>query len=499
MNTPTTVLVVDDDPRCRELLLSVLEPEGYHVLTAENGQEALAFALSHKPDVVLLDVMMPDMDGFEVCRMLRADRSLAHLPIIFTTALDDRKSHLKGIEAGADDFVSKPIDIVELRTRLRSIARLNRFRLQAEARERFEQMVAFSPNGIVITDQQGTILLANEVFKGLFSHAPAPTHLFQELNPSDIAAVRALPDHPGTSCEVRLRAPQERVIEICGAVLPWEGETAWQFCLRDITEKKHLEHQLLRTQRLDLLGQLAGSIVHDVNNILSSIAAQAALVGMDDVEPEHAKRLAAIETASFQGGGLLRQLLMFARGKEDAFTEVDPMSQLCEFHGMVQHSLGERIQVDVEVPLPVPPFMADANQIHQVLMNLCVNARDAMPRGGKIILGLERCTLSDEDGSRLCPAVPGGDYIVFRVSDNGSGIPASVRDHMFEPFFTTKAPGKGTGLGLATVQRVMQRHRGYVTVDSLEGKGTTFRCFFPLAPLPAGETGAGLQYGAGVG
>ncbi|MDX2186341.1 MAG: response regulator [Opitutaceae bacterium] len=493
MSHVPTVLVVDDDARCRTLLQSLLQPDGYRVLTADNGQEAIAFALSHRPDMVLLDVMMPDMDGFEVCRLLRSDKSLAHLPIIFTTALDDKKSRLKGIEAGADDFVTKPIDLVELRARVKSVTRLNRFRLQAEERARFEQAVAGSPDGIAICDSRGRVHLSNTAFRRLFG-ANEPSSLQDAFLEQDWVRLRELlpsstgPKPCSVPFEVRLRPPSERVLELTLACIPWEGSIAYQFAIRDITEKKALEAQLMRAQRIDLLGQLAGGIIHDVNNLLSTIAAHAALMAMEGAEGEDAKRLTAIETASYQGGGLLRQLLMFARGRDGEMAEFDPATHLFEFHAMVQKSLGTHVDVRIEMPSPVAPLVADANQVHQVLMNLCVNARDAMPQGGKITIRLAQVHVDSTRGACAVPALPEGDYLSYEVSDTGSGIPESARARLFEPFFTTKAPGKGTGLGLATVQRVLQRHRGGIEVESTAGVGTRFTCLIPLQPALVAAT-----------
>ncbi|WP_404423100.1 response regulator [Nibricoccus sp. IMCC34717] len=497
MSHAPTVLVVDDDSRCRALLKSLLEPDGYRVLTADNGQEAIAFAVSHQPDLVLLDVMMPDMDGYEVCRLLRSDKALSHLPIIFTTALDDRKSRLRGIEAGADDFVTKPIDLVELRARVRSITRLNRFRLQAEERARFEQVVAASPDGIAICDPAGRIHLSNTSFRSLFG-STKPTSLSEVFQEADWRRIRSL--FPSTTAprpchvpfEVELPGSNPRTLELTLATMPWDGGIAHQVCVRDITEKKGLECQLMRAQRIDLLGQLAGGIIHDVNNLLSTIAAHASLMAMDGARPEDEKRLSAIETASYQGGGLLRQLLLFARGHDGEMTELDTMAHLYEFHAMVQQSLGARLDVALEIKGKIPPLRADGNQVNQVLMNLCVNARDAMEGTGRITLRLGIRPVSNQEGCRLAPALPAGDYVVYEVADTGCGIPDSIRNRLFEPFFTTKPAGKGTGLGLATVQRVLQRHQGGIAVESIVGQGTTFLCYFPLQHTAA-PVGAALQ------
>ncbi len=483
MATPTTLLIVDDDERCRSLLVNALSSEGYRLITADNGQEALLFAASHRPDAVLLDVMMPDMDGFEVCRLLRSDRTLTHLPVIFTTALDDRASRLKGIEAGADDFVTKPIDILELRTRLRAITRLNRFRLLSEERARFEQVVAASPDGLVIADVHGKVLLSNDAYRQL---VPRPDdNFFEQLSPIHRANLPPLLANLNKTCtatpplEITLTDRPRSVLELTAARLPWEGGYAFQFSIRDITEKKAIEAQLFRTQRIDLLGQLAGGIIHDVNNVLATIAAHAALINLG-TDPEDTKqRLSGIESQAYHGGNLLRQLLLFARGRDSELKPVDPACLLCDFNTMAQSSLGKGIEVSIEVDPQCEEILGDTHQLLQVLMNLCINARDAMPKGGKIRLHTSHLELGEDEARRFPDATPGL-YTVFSVSDNGSGIPPEIRRHLFEPFFTTKPEGKGTGLGLATVQRVIRRHGGFITLESTVGEGTSFHCHIPV-------------------
>lgn len=169
MNTaPSTILVVDDEPRGRQLLEELLTPHGYRLLFASNGQEALALATAHTPDLVLLDVMMPGVDGFEVCRRLRANPQLREIPVIMLTALDDRESRLQGLAAGADNFLTKPFDQIELRTRVATITRLNRYRLLLAERERFAQAIDGAPDGILIVDDSFQIRLANPAAQQMF-------------------------------------------------------------------------------------------------------------------------------------------------------------------------------------------------------------------------------------------------------------------------------------------------------------------------------------------
>jgi hypothetical protein len=235
---------------------------------------------------------------------------------------------------------------------------------------------------------------------------------------------------------------------------------------------------LLRSQRIEVLGQLAGGIVHDVNNILAAITGSVQLIGMgaSDRTP---RLLQTIETSAMRGASLLRQLLLFARGSDEALKEIDPAGVMGEVAAVVAATFGRVYEVEVAAEAACPAIWADSTQLHQVLMNLCVNARDAMPKGGRLILSATRRRVTAETAATLGGDARTGDFVVIAVRDTGSGIPPSVRAKLFDPFFTTKPPGKGTGLGLATVMRLVRRHQGFVHLETEVGRGTCFHCYLP--------------------
>jgi two-component system cell cycle sensor histidine kinase/response regulator CckA len=494
MISPATILVVDDEAHSRTVLINLLKQEKYVVITANDGREGLAAAAAHRPDVVLLDVVMPGLDGYEVCRQLRADPMLLHMPVLLLSSLADRDSRLRGLEEGADDFITKPFDSVELRTRLRSITRLNRFRRLSEERARFEQALSCAPDGVVLTDTSGAVLFANNAFCRLFEEGSPPEDFFdclpeatqgmlrEELRGLTDAALRVGP------CETTVLHPRRpgTILEITAASLVWEEQTAWQFNVRDITEKKGLEKQLMQAQRLELLGQLASGIVHDVSNLLGVIIGSSQLIQVE--HPSVAsERLNAIVAAAQRGAGLLRQLLLFARGEDGEMLSVDPVLLVGEVASIAEQTFGRNFEVTIDLASGLPDIMADANQLHQVLMNLCVNARDAMPEGGSLCLGAALRTVGAEQVYALGSDARAGDYVVLSVRDTGTGMLPSVQARIFEPFYTTKKTG--TGLGLATVLRVIKRHQGFVTVESKAGAGTRFACHFPVAASPAPKPG----------
>src|SRR6266540_2339415 len=263
MSEITTILIVDDEPAGRQTLDALLSSHGYHLLFAGNGPDALAQAAAHPPDLILLDVMMPGMDGFEVCRRLRADPLLGEVPVIMLTALDDRESRLQGIEAGADDFISKPFDRVELRARVRTITRLNRYRRLVHERAMFERVVDLSPNGLMIVDGDGMIRLANPAMLRLLGMPDTgeliPTEVRQLILPEErdrwssfLDAVFTDPAQTARFEATLITARGERrPVEVDVGAVEWELEPAAQIIIRDISERKQSEvHAQRRIERL---------------------------------------------------------------------------------------------------------------------------------------------------------------------------------------------------------------------------------------------------------
>ncbi len=487
-NPASTILVVDDEVKAQNLLRNLLEAEGYRVVCAGNGLEAIAAAARALPDVVLLDLMMPGIDGYEVCTRLRALPAIAAVPIIMLTALDDRASRLRGLQAGADDFLSKPFDSAELRARVRTITRLNRYRRLYDEQARFEAALAHAPEPIVLAELDGTIVHRNAAFSALLDPAqPLAASFFDYLPPAVAEQLRADlaagPAHPARESRLHGSRRASTVVEITHGLIPWEGRRIVQFHLRDLTERKLLEAQLLRSQRIELLGQLAGSVVHDINNILTVIGGSTTLLTLDPASaPRHVQN---IQAGVLRGGSMLRQLLMFARGSDGEVQPMNPAETVGEVASLVSEAFGNIYEIRFNPAAGPATIAADSTQLHQIVMNLCVNARDAMPDGGRLDLATGRATVDSAAATRAGPGVATGEYVTVSVRDNGTGIPPEVLPRLFDPFFTTKPEGKGTGLGLATVMRLMRRHHGFVTIDTEIGKGTCFTCHFPLTPPTA--------------
>jgi two-component system cell cycle sensor histidine kinase/response regulator CckA len=372
MNSPPPLLlIVDDNAANRETLVELLEGRNYQLVEAGDGPAALRLAATSPPDLVLLDVMMPGMDGYEVCRRLRADASLAEVPIILLTALDDQASRLAGIEAGADDFISKPFNRAELRARVQTITRLNRYRRLAEA---------------------------------------------QEL--------------------------------------------------------------MLRSQRLENIGMLAAGIAHDFNNALAPIVMVGQLLRQYVSDPGGQRLLDTMEKSAGRSVALVRQLLSFARGASGERQLLQTRHVLRELAELARVTFPKSIHVRTVLPNELWPIQANATQVHQVFLNLCVNARDAMPDGGELTLTAANRTL-DATAAAGIPDARSGDFLTVEVRDTGTGIPPEVLTRIWEPFYTTKGEGKGTGLGLSTVRGIVHQHDGFVTVETRVDHGTAFTVYFP--------------------
>lgn len=257
----------------------------------------------------------------------------------------------------------------------------------------------------------------------------------------------------------------------------------------DITEHKSLKEQFLRAQRVESIGLLAAGIAHDFNNVLAPIAMAAPILRGHLTVPAHLRLITTVEQCADRGAGLVRQILGFAHGVEGERRPVQMRHLLRDIVGVVGETFQKSITIEHRVAADLWPVLAQPTQIHQVALNLCVNARDAMPAGGRIRVQAENRILDAGAARELAASgkaekARAGAWVVLTVEDTGTGIPAELLHRIWEPFFTTKGPGKGTGLGLATVRTIVETHQGFLTVDTVVGQGTTFRVYLPAAEQP---------------
>jgi PAS domain S-box-containing protein len=246
----------------------------------------------------------------------------------------------------------------------------------------------------------------------------------------------------------------------------------------DVTEKRATEAQLMRSQRMESIGTLAGGIAHDLNNILTPILSSIEILKLSDPTPRSARVLDTIETSARRGADIVRQVLSFARGVKGKRVEIQPKRLLKDIETLIEDTFPKNIRVSTSLPPEEWTILGDPTLLHQILLNLSVNARDAMPDGGELFIGAENLVLDEPSVSQYARAKEGR-YVVISVSDSGAGIPDTIVEKVFEPFFTTKDVGKGTGLGLSTVLAIAKSHNGFVDVHSQPGAGTVFRVFLP--------------------
>jgi two-component system cell cycle sensor histidine kinase/response regulator CckA len=271
-------------------------------------------------------------------------------------------------------------------------------------------------------------------------------------------------------------------VETAAHALNFGGRQARLVLARDVTERRRLEEELRQAQKLEAVGRLAGGVAHDFNNLLTVITGYSDLL-LADLRPDHPHQAAVIEVrkAADRAAALTRQLLTYSRRQTFQPARLDLNGVITELENMLRRLIGEHIELVNELDPEAQIVVADPGQLEQVVVNLVVNARDAMPQGGRIALRTGNVVLGGTD-SQPAPDVPAGRYAFLEVADTGCGMDEAIRARIFEPFFTTKEPGKGTGLGLATVYGVVKQARGHIAVQSSPGQGTTFRVYLPAAP-----------------
>lgn len=346
-------------------------------------------------------------------------------------------------------------------------------------------------DAIIVQDLSGNILYANPSAEKLygwnFSESGVSTAV--ELFSPDSAAAetaRAATLKQGEwNGELRQQTKNGQIVTVASRWTLIQRDHAQPGALllinSDITEKKSLEQQFLRTQRMNTIGTLAGGMAHDLNNALSPVLLGTNLLRRKISDPEDQKLLSLMETSTNRGADMVRQVLLFARGQGGDFERLELGALVKDMEKMVRETFPKNITLNTFVPSDLWPVQGNLTQIHQVLLNLCVNARDAMPQGGTLSFVADNVELSSSEAQEISEGRMGR-FVSLLVADTGTGMAPEVKAKIFEPFFTTKGEGKGTGIGLATVMRILKSHNGFLRVESEPGQGSSFEIFLPCAP-----------------
>jgi PAS domain S-box-containing protein len=350
--------------------------------------------------------------------------------------------------------------------------------------------VQAAPIGWVVTDAEGTVQWVNPGFTRLTGYTAAevvgqnPRVLKSDRQSPEVYAGlwQTIKDGEVWSGEMFNRRKDGTEYSEHMTIVPVRAVagpiTHFVAIKQDITERKSLELQVARTQRLESVGLLASGIAHDLNNIFAPILLSLELLKLKYPEAETRQMLELVEAAGHRGASIVRQVLTFARGMDGERTNVQPKYLVRELAQMIGETLPRNITIETRLEPGLHAVEADATQLHQVLLNLAVNARDAMPDGGRLTLGAANVAVDEVRAFRNLPLRP-GPFVALTVTDTGSGITPAVMEHMFEPFYTTKPRGKGTGLGLSTVYGIVRSHGGVVEVSSQLGRGTCFTVLLP--------------------
>ncbi len=356
-----------------------------------------------------------------------------------------------------------------------------------EKEKQFRRVVEHINDALIVDDAAGNILFANNQFLSLFGFVreELPSLKIEDCAAPEYRAElqgryeKQLPTH--FEFEGIRRDGQRRWLEV--GVVPVIGDNGsvmgTQSTMRDITEKKKLEKEFLQMQRMESMGTLAGGVAHDFNNILGIIMGHSSLLSRSEYNSSKFSRsINAIMKAAERGAALSKQLLTFARKTDVVFEPTIVNEIIIELIKLLHETFQKTIVVVTELENNIPPVIADTTQLHQVLLNLCVNARDAMPMGGTLAITTTKVNL--DNVAIKHPQATSSEYVLLRVADTGIGMNEKTSQKIFEPFFTTKGPGKGTGLGLALVYGIIETHNGFIDVESEPGKGTTFDIYLPV-------------------
>ena len=493
------VLLIEDDPDDRALAERELLPLRDVELVVAADPASLDQALNEPVAVIVTDSQLTWTDGFTVLDRVR-ERWPAAAAVLFSLGGDEELA-LSALRRGFDDFVAKSMPHrLRLQATVSALVRRHqeRFaRLAAESRlqdseQRFRTLIESSTDVVAVIDAQGIIRYVTPSVRRIFGFDPSQVlghHILDFAHPDHaeqlMRVFEQIKGAPGNTALEQLRIfdgnNETRLIEVTFRNLLHDPAVGGIVAnTRDITDRYALQEQLSQAQKMEAVGRLAGGIAHDFNNLLTAISGHAQLL-LEQVPAGSPLQADAseISKAAARATALTRQLLAFSRRQVLQPRVLDLHAIVGDMENMLRRLIGEHVHLRIAMSAKRHNIVADAGQIEQVVLNLAVNARDAMPGGGELTISTQNTVYREQTGT-----LPAGEYIVLEVSDTGSGISPEALPHIFEPFFTTKELGRGTGLGLSTVHGVVTQSGGAIEVSTGE-KGTAFYVFLPTTNKPA--------------
>jgi PAS domain S-box-containing protein len=506
-NLPT-VLIVEDDAALNRLMHITLEREGFKTHQVTNGADALLAARTMRDGIILLDYCLPDMNATQIMTTLREEK--IETPVIITTGNGDEKIAVEMMKMGARDYIVKEPNYFDKLPRIinntfekiaseKELASVEEALRKSEAkyRELYENML----DAFVMVDMEGAVIEFNQAYLIMVGYSAEEIRklTYIDLTPEkwrqfekEIVANQIVKRGYSDVYEKEYRRKDGSVfpIELRTVLLKdGAGKPAGMWAIiRDITEhkqaeekQKKLEDQLRQSQKLEAIGQLSSGVAHDFNNMLGAIMGHAELLkrALNPGSPllNHSD---VIISSCLKAADLTRQLLSFARKAPFELQKIDLNAFVKQVAQLMERTIDRSVEIVVDIPVQSAFISGDKNQLENALLNIAINARDAMPEGGHISITSETVELNRialPDGNL---EVKEGLYVKVSMADTGTGMSKEIKERIFEPFFTTKDVGKGTGLGLASVYGCVKQHNGYIAVESREGVGTRFDLYFPI-------------------
>ncbi len=502
-----SVLVVDDEATVRLMVRDLLVREGYPVVVAADGKEAVAAVKSHECAVAVVDKNLPgNLNGLDILRETR--KYAPFMRVIIFTGYPSQESAIEALRHGAFDYIEKPIDtdlIVEKVRRAWEAYLLTTDR--EELFRKYETLFEVVPGIVWFMTEEGVLTRINKEGAAMLGYTPADllgrpyAQLLSPGEDADSAHWAFKERRTGARAtrrkivELRTRAGGARLFEVSSTGAydrPQEDPNkrywgtlgvGW-----DITEHALMEEQLQQARKLEAIGRMAGAVAHDFNNLLSVILNNAQFLKgeLETSDPRHTD-VSEVENAALRAADLTRQLLAFSRKQVVQPEPLNLFDVLGKLEGLLRRLVSENIEVEFTRDSDLSLVKADRSQVEQVVLNLAANARDAMPDGGRLTIQVSDVVLDEEFAAAHLNVSP-GPFVMLAVSDTGHGMSPEVRAHLFEPFFTTKEPGRGTGLGMATVYGIVTQAGGHVSVYSEERVGTSVKVYLPVIAEAGVET-----------